>query len=189
MIQQLSWSITNLFVNRREIPEEDGEIYAFGFECILASAIQIFILVIAGLLFNCLIELAVYSLCFTQIKKHIGGWHANTHLACISGYTVVALAAVCLCSLLPNWVNYILLFIAISLIFAFAPIQHENNPKTDEEVNRARKISLLVSTVIAMCVCIISLSPYADYAIYGACGLLLASLSLIVPNKAGGEKE
>lgn len=183
MINQLAWSVTNLFIRREEIPDEDGEIYAFGFECILATAIQIVVLAFAGLIFGCLIELTLYSLCFTRIKGYIGGWHANTHFTCIFGYTVVALMSVCICRILPNWVSLIFLLIALKLIFKLAPIQHFNNPKTKEEIIKGRKTAITAASIISIIVCAIFISPFRIYSIYGACGFFIASLSLAFPNK------
>lgn len=183
MIQHLSWSITNLFIGNKTISEEDGDIYAFGFECMLATAVQICILFAVGLIFRCLIQITIFTIAFTQIKKYIGGWHANTHFTCIFGYTVMALISIYLCSIFPSWISYILLAVSLFFILAFAPVQHKNNPKTEEETTHARKVSLLTATIITVCICVILLSPLANYAIYGAGGLFVASLSLIIPNK------
>lgn len=183
MIQQLSWSITNLFISSKTIPEEDGDIYAFGFECILATAIQIIILLTAGLLFKCLIQLAIFTITFTQIKKYIGGWHANTHFTCIGGFTIVSLGMVYLCNLLPILGNAVFVLTALFLIIRFAPIQHVNNPKTEEEIIQGRKIVLLTTFIEVVIICITLISPFTQYAIFAAGGLFLASLSLIIPNK------
>lgn len=183
MIQQLSWSITNIFIDNKTIPNEDGEIYAFGFECMLATAIQIMVLLIAGLLFKCLTQLAIFTLAFTQIKKHIGGWHADTHFTCISGFTLASIVMVFSCSFIPIWGSIIFMLIALFLIYKFAPIQHTNNPKTKDEILQGRKIAIITTIIEIIIICVLLISPFAQYALYGAGGLFLASLSLIIPNK------
>ena len=186
MIQQLAWSVTNLFIRKEEIPAEDGEIYAFGFECMLSTAIQMVLLFIVGILFGRLVEIALYTACFTAIKRHIGGWHADSHFTCISGYTVIALGAVSLCRVLPEWASIFFVIIALALVLALAPIPHMNNPKTKTETAHARKVAVGAAIILATVICIVLLSPIASYAVFGACGLFVAAVSLLFDPKERG---
>lgn len=184
MIQQMAGVAARAFSRRDIIPRDDEEIYAFGFECMISAGLQAVILLVLGLVLGALPETVLFTGGFTGIKKHIGGWHADTHLACLSFSTLMTLCAVLLGRRVPGWGALICLGAALILVFLLAPIQHINNPKTNEELvllkKKARTISLVLAFGTTVCFCI-----FGQIAAHAALGLLAAALTLLIPNKKG----
>ena len=188
MIARLAWGIAGYLVRRGVVAAEDAEIYAFGFECRLSDTIQWTLLVAAGLATGRLPGVLAYSLGFTFIKKHIGGWHAAGHCSCFVLTTATAVLSDLLCGFLSWRFVFVLLPCALGLIFALAPVEHINNPKTAQERARGKGIARRRALVAAFAAALLTATPLRDLAVYAACGLLAAGVSLILPMR-GGERD
>lgn len=176
---------------KADLPAEEGEteVYAFGIECWLSSALQAAILFVVGLLTQKLVEIIAVSVCFTGVKKHVGGWHANHHWSCLTVGTATMLCAVLLGIITPWWVGYWLLIGANVIIYLLAPIPHANNPKTLEELHKSRRYALVMSYLLTLIIGLLLPTSFARYAVQGAYGLAMVAISLLVPNRGGEEVE
>lgn len=187
-------ALSDLLIQNQIIPEDNREIYEFGFECRLADATQLILLAIFALPLGLVAETACFTVCFTTIKRHIGGWHADSHEACLISTTAMAAAAVLTCvhteESLRLPVTMAFLLSAAALIIRYAPVLHRNNPKTEQEAREHRRFSLLVLSLQAVALLAALAAPVRGVLpLCGACGLFMAAFTLIIPNRKGGEWE
>lgn len=180
-MHHLACTLAELCVQNAVIPQEDGEIYAYGFECMLATLLQLIVFTVFGLLLHRLIPLALFALSFTAVKRYIGGYHAQSHLACVITTTVMGVVAVLVCACLPVWGTVPLLLAAACIILAVDCAPNPNNPLSKSALKRNRKCALIATAVELIAFSALFMSPFAPYAIYGACGLLMAACTLFIP--------
>jgi len=187
--------LSSLLIQKGIVPEDDREIYEFGFACKLADAAQLVLLALFALLSGLVMETACFAACFTTVKRHIGGWHAESHAACLCSTTAMTAASELVCvrigENLQIPVTIAFLAVAATLVIRFAPVIHRNNPKTAEETRKHRKYGLLVLNLQAALILTAAATfPYwRVLPLCGSCGLFTAAFTLIIPNRKGGNDE
>lgn len=187
-------ALSDILIQNQIIPEDDREIYDFGFECRLADVTQFIILAAFALPLGLVAETTCFTVCFTAIKRHIGGWHADSHGACLISTTIMTAASVLACAYIGDnrstsvTVGFILT--AALIIIRFAPVLHLNNPKSEQEKRKHRSLSLLVLSLQATAILAAMAAPIRGVLpLCCACGLFTAAFTLIIPNKRGGTQE
>ena len=111
------------------------------------------IVFIIGLIFGCTVETIIYIIFFSWIRQYSGGFHADTHLKCMSTYFTLYFLFVALLHYSNLSLN---LHIAISLlscayIIYNAPVQHCNQPLTlVEQKDNRHKAIIIVCVILVM---------------------------------------
>lgn len=188
MLERAAWTLTNYIVDRQIVVAEDSEVYAFGFECIIADIIQIAVLALVALIFRKPIETALYATGFSLVKQRIGGWHANSHFSCIATFTASTVLTFLGARYLSGWPVFVLTAVAVLLIVKLAPVIHYNNPKTPEQIVVARKQSLLATAIAVPVILLLYVFPITRaLSFYGAHGYFIAAITLLIPIR--GEEE
>lgn len=181
-MHKLSWKLTNSFVGRGVIEAEDAEVYAFGLQCLLSKILLMTIVLILALILDAVLPIALFTLCFWGIKKHIGGYHAESELVCftisISSVVVIPL----LCRFIPVFLSIPFAAVAFVLVMKLAPILHRNNPKTEEQYAECKKKARMMTLFYVAVILVVYFSPLREFAIYLSCGLLASVLTLLIPN-------
>lgn len=194
MIEAAAGMLSGLLILNGIVPEDDREIYEYGFACFIADAVQLTLLITFALLSRLIMETVCFAACFTTIKRHIGGWHANSHYLCICFTTTMTTASVLACVHTRKGLYMpmimVLLPVAAVLVIRFAPVLHCNNPKTEKEVHKHRKASLLILSLQAALILVAAtaLPRNQILSLCGACGLFAATITLIIPNREGGQE-
>ena len=98
MVAKLSHIIADFFICQKVVPEEQREIYEYGFELSISSLIGIFIVLAIGLISNKFWESIVFYIVFCFTRLFTGGFHASNHLLC-----KITFAAALLVVLLADW--------------------------------------------------------------------------------------
>lgn len=188
MIETFSDNISRYLVSIGAAKEEDREVVAYGLFHILSSALQVFVLVVAGLLLNSLTEFVAYVVCFTSLKRYIGGAHANKHWICLLGFTLMACISYFICRLIPEifipHVTIALSSFMVALVIDKAPAAHPDVPMTSAKTKRMRKISIYLSLIQFSAILLSSLilpKLAGLYILCGATGGLSAAVTLILP--------
>ena len=86
------------------------------------------------------------------LKSYTGGYHAKHYYECyiysIFTYIVLMVMNYIISDNYKPFIGIILLIISTIVIFKFAPIENENNPKTEEEMAKNKRISRIrISTL------------------------------------------
>lgn len=150
MIAFLGNKITDFFVYKKIVEKENKDIYQYGFEMLLSSLLTVFIVVIIGLFFNCLLEACVFYLVFATIRSYSGGFHANTYLKCKITFIIVLLSVLSLSFILDNIILSIysvipIVIFNILMLLKFAPIENKNKPIKDSDIKKHKIKSVLLN--------------------------------------------
>lgn len=78
MIAKLAQKMTAYFIKKNVINEEEKETYDYCFEVLIATVINLVILVMLGILTRRCIETAIFCVLFMLLRGAAGGYHANT---------------------------------------------------------------------------------------------------------------
>ena len=84
-MESLAKIITNSFISwtRKSYSEEDIEVFTYGIECFLNSAITDIILLLWGVITHTIIETVCWLFIFCTYRHYAGGAHAKTNEQCI----------------------------------------------------------------------------------------------------------
>lgn len=150
MITKLSHIIADFFIRKKIVPEEQREIYEYGFELSISSVIGITLVLAIGLISGKFWESVVFYIVFCFTRLFTGGFHAPNHLLCKLTFSSILLAVLVLARLLHGIEDYywfVLHFYSMVIVCQFAPIENPN-----KELTMRQKVKCKVISIIAMAV-------------------------------------
>lgn len=186
MIQKISRELSGVWATGGVIKPEDVEIYEYGLQLLISSAINILVIVAVSFALRLPFAWIPFIAAFIPLRTTAGGYHAKTHFSCIFSFGITFTLLLVLTRTVA-FVNSSICFgisslFSIAVIIAFSPVQASNKPLTIREAVRNRKRSI----IIAICFLIPAiLSLYlpalrCNYLATFYCGELAATISLIV---------
>lgn len=150
MIAKLSRIIADFFIRQKVVPEEQREVYEYGFELSISSFIGILIVLAIGLISGRFWESVVFYIVFCFTRLFTGGYHAPNHILCkvtFAGALLAVLAADWLLKEIESYYWFVLHFYSLVVVCWQAPI--ENSKK---ELTKRQKVKCKVISIIAMAV-------------------------------------
>ena len=154
MVVKLSSLICRYLINKRIIDTADVELYTYGFFLLFSDILFSSIIILFGLLFNCILEIIIFYILFRTIRVFAGGYHANSETRCEILTTTSFLLVSYIISISENYViETIVLGITVFAILAialFAPLDTPAKPLDTDEKKKYRKISLLILSIIVL---------------------------------------
>lgn len=154
----ITWALEYL-VKKAGLPSEDREIYYYGLDLMLFSAINIISLTLLGLLAGKVAETLILLVLFGLMQTQGGGYHAATHFRCFLGMLLMWCITIYLLQMSQALGE--LFFTALGIagtiaVFILAPIQHPNAPASREKLSRAHKIirSLCIGLLGSFLICL-----------------------------------
>ena len=184
MIAKLAKSTAYFFVEKQVVKKEDEEVYAYGMELLYSSILNIALAVIIAIITNTVYPTAAFLTAFIVMRQYIGGYHAKTHLGCMSILAAVLCCFVVLSRYIPTECEILISMPAIGLsmflILKFAPVEHPNKPLTDKEKSRLRKSGIISAFTVFILVLIMSVfTSTRRYGMYISLGQLTASTAML----------
>ena len=184
MIKQFSILFSERLISAQVIKPEDKNVYAYGFELVIASVISMFMIIIISLVTKNYFMWIPYLIAYIPLRTHAGGYHAKTHFVCISTHILVYLFFslsvnyLCTIKLLP----IISSLISFILILLFSPIETPNNPMTPNRRLMCRKISIIICAVnLAVSIVIFfSFNTYMHFIIFYFSGIIATTLLFVM---------
>lgn len=185
MIQAIAEEISLRLVANRIITIEKRKYYTYGIELVLTDFITFLSIALIGTLSGNIFISLVYALTYCSIRNYVGGYHCKTHMKCYC--TTLSLY---ISMLLFNYylsdnrliVSYILIAIAIPVIYIFTPVDYGNGPISDDGRKKYR-VKSIVLIAIAFAAFILSnvlhqteISFAISWAIFMVFSLMLLSL-------------
>ena len=82
MIANIALHITDYFIRKNIICEEDKAIYQYGFEMGISQTINIITTLTIGFIMRMPLESITFLLCFLTLRTYSGGYHASSNLKC-----------------------------------------------------------------------------------------------------------
>lgn len=150
MIAKLSRIIADFFVRQKVVPEEQREVYEYGFELSISSVIGILIVLAIGLVSRRFWESVVFYIVFCFTRLFTGGYHAPNHILCkvtFTGVLLAVLAADWLLKEIENYYWFVLHFYSLIIVCQFAPIENPNKEMTDRQKVKCKVISIVAMAV------------------------------------------
>lgn len=181
--------VTALLLKEKVIEKEYEEVYQYGMELLLSTALNFLIVLLLGAVF-CRIEAGIlYFFVLATVRTHAGGYHASTYFRCGCVYSVtflMVLGFVRVFSYIGVNFAYLMLSLLINNIFIWsqAPVLH-NRRMEDEEKRLARR-NAGVSCMIWMCIAMLlyRFYPAAAYTIL-ASGIMISVYMMVGKHKEG----
>lgn len=155
MIDELSDKIAGWLVKNTDKGKDEFEIFSYGISVMISFTISLASIFTIGLIFNLLIETAIYAFVFTCIRKFTGGYHCNTYLRCNLLYISCYVLSVAFVKLLSYfsfaWVVLLIAYLFSNIvIIRFSPIEHENKPIAIEDFFPLKLKAIAISVIFTM---------------------------------------
>ena len=148
MLNYIVRSITNNWAESGFISDKDKDIYEYGLNLVLFSALNLFAILLTALITERLVESVILIAVTVPLQMFGGGYHAKTHLKCFLimylGWWVVMLVA----PIMNTFVTMCIIVLSVSTIFWFAPVAHKNVPIS---VGQRNKMKMLTRKFVVIC--------------------------------------
>lgn len=150
MIAKLSRIIADFFIRQKVVPEEQREVYEYGFELSISSVIGILIILAIGLVSGRFWESVVFYIVFCFTRLFTGGYHASTYLGCkltFAGVLLAVLAVDWLLKEIESYYWFILHFYSLVVVCGLAPIENPNKELTERQRAKCKVVSIVAMVV------------------------------------------
>lgn len=163
MLQQIAVNFTDYLVKKNVAKQEDREIYIYGFEALFSTLVNTILVIISGILLGILKETIIYVIGFAILRVYCGGYHAKTHIGCVTYFGVLYFSSMALIYFFPY--QYSASFSVASAILSylfilkFAPIEHKNRPFVGNEFAVFRRAARIIGFLE---VCVITIIAFTQ---------------------------
>lgn len=182
VINFVAESLLNKLINNQVISNEDRDVYKYGLEVFISLLTKIIFLTIIACIFNIIIEMAIFASTFFILRINAGGYHAKTFLGCFIATVMFIFITIQILNniLVPFYFTFIMLIIANTLIFLYAPVDTPNKVLTQKEYSIYRKRSLKFAALFTLGIISIYLLDATKlyYCNIGVFAFLLESITL-----------
>lgn len=148
MIYKVSGCITRLLCKESIIPEDQMELYDYGFQITIANAANFVIALLIGFCFHAVPQMAFIYCIFVSLRFFCGGYHANSYGRCFLLFAATCMACLWAAEWMAGCREGRLLLLPTSLlllglcIWKRAPVENPNRPMTDVEKKIFKKRSI-----------------------------------------------
>lgn len=153
MISKCANAITEFIVKKTLIEVGDKDIYKYGFEMIISVVVNLFFVILAGLLFNQVLLSIISFFVFAMIRMQCGGYHADSYIKC-NLYLFITFILIMFFTYSFKINSYSRLFFLLVHIYvpifmvAFAPVKSFQSDNESEVEKRTLKIKSVVRVLI-----------------------------------------
>lgn len=182
MITSLAQFITGYLIKNNIIDNTKFDIYIYGFEIMISNIICFSIGLIIGVIFSQLIEIIIFLIVFSLMRRYCGGYHADTYLKCDSIFAINIFVVMTLTRMISRYsiyAHFIIVCISFISILFLAPVENKYKPLTIED----KKKHKLSAIILAFMVIIISSILYfikIQYSIITDMALITVAISMII---------
>lgn len=155
MLHKLSKTIAFLLQSKHCFEKEELDVYVYGVELVLSSALGILLILTLSIVFSMLWEGLLFLVAFTALRSYTGGYHCYTYLRCNMLYVGTFL----ICVLLYRWLSPVtpaMWAVAVpsllgsgGIISKYSPVVHKNKPLDAVQKKSCRKKAVAVYAGLA----------------------------------------
>ena len=159
LIEKAATSIARAWVKNDIIESSLINVYRYGFEISLSSALGMCLVILTGLIFFNIWNSILFLLTFIPIRMYCGGYHADSYLRCnISMLCTFSITALCAHHIEASIVTIIMMsLIGMIIIAACCPVENKYKPLDDKQKKKCKIVSLaLLGIAIAICLTLYS---------------------------------
>lgn len=185
MYHLVAVKITDHFIKKKIVDAQKKDIYYYGFEVLISSAMYFLIFLGIALISQSLVASVFFWLGLFIVRKVAGGHHAGSYQKCHILFAANHILFVILLKLLDQSIYYVSILAILSLcilcIVCFAPVDHKNKPFIKNEYKRYKRFSIIYSIVLVAIVVAfaIKLLKVNTFAFGFSIGTLSATISLL----------
>ena len=160
MLNSLIQKSTDYLISHNIIEADDRDIYEYGFHSLYSNIIIFSVIGLTSIMIRQFPQTVIYHIAFILMRNNAGGYHAKTQLRCFFMSTIIWLLSLWMITNVSSTLASICfaLFSTI-LIWAKAPIEHENNPMNEKKYIRMKIRSRIISAILFLIVVILCLLP------------------------------
>lgn len=180
MIEAISMKISKSLLKSNAINQNELNVYAYGIQLLILGIVDWCITFLFMLLIGEIYLSIAYLSVFFTLRKHCGGYHAETHIRCIVISNTVYVLSV-LVSANMQYENFTTLLLVgeiinFIIIYKFSPVEHPNKHIEPIEMARHRKIGRIYNLVFGFVAIGLVLGSINQY----ACAIFMAQLSVSI---------
>lgn len=145
-MKKIAEGITQKLIEHQIVSEEDRAIYEYGFWQGMVLIVNTLSIMAFGLLLGMLWQSLVFTVAYSILRIHAGGYHAKTQGGCY----ILSMLLITTALLAIKWVAWnalhclIITFLSGVIIFVLAPVEDHNKPLDEIEQKEYRKRSILI---------------------------------------------
>ena len=132
MLHNFSVDLAHSFYAGKEHTNDDIEIYAYGLEVFLATALQLVTFLTLGLILGQALTTVAFLIGFIPLRSVAGGYHAQTHLRCFLGFALIYTLFLGMLQIVPlnlsAWMAISFVALSAIAVLALAPLSDKNRP-------------------------------------------------------------
>lgn len=153
MINKISAILSEEIRLRLNSSDNETEIYAYSIEVLISLFINLIILFFMAFILKKTVELIIFIVFFSVLRSFAGGYHAKTHIECISLSLSLFILSALSSTYLIEYGKIILItgiLFSITMVFVFAPSESENKPLGKKEYKKYKIISRIMVIVLSL---------------------------------------
>lgn len=152
-IEYLCNLVVKGWIKRNIITEEFEEWYTFGLYSFVSGIINIFMLIVLGIILGCITETLVYMTAFILSREFMGGYHCDTPLRCkiVSIIIYLLVMSINYFNIFDNYILYMIIggFIFGNIvIYIFCPVQNHNKILEKSLQKKYKIISYVIYNIL-----------------------------------------
>ena len=152
MVSKISGQITNRWIRKKIIQEEESTIYQFGLEHMIISALQIVVIVGLGMMFRAVIECIIFVVAFAWLRSYAGGYHASTRASCFVLTTIIIILGLSVIKLVEISNQWCMMLLGVSgiMIFILTPVEVKNKPldRIETIIYREKSLKIWLAEIV-----------------------------------------
>ena len=198
MIHNLAKRVADVFVRYGESSEENADIYAYIWEAIIATIINIGISLIVSTILGSPLRGIAFVIAFAFMRRYCGGYHASTHMKCIISFNCIMICAIVVVNLLVAYqlsaISFIIAVLGFAGIYILSPFEGDNKSTSMENVlvkkqkSRRYAFILLLKTGLGNIILSWDISFSVSIAMFAvACSLIAAQLRSVYQEKKNNQ--
>lgn len=153
MINKISAILSEELSSRQKSTVDEKEIYAYSIEVLLSLIFNLIILSVTAIILKKIPELIIFIMFFSGLRTFAGGYHAKTHVECMSISFVIFIIS----AMSNTWfvafgkiVMIVGILASVLLVFIYAPTDSENKPLNSNEKNKFMMISRIIVVIFSV---------------------------------------
>ena len=151
MISFICNRLADFLCKKEIIPQDEKEIYVYGYEMILTTILGAVLVFVTALLSCRLIEAFCFFVVFVLTRQYCGGYHAQTRIICSVVFMLCYISVLLFSAAIGNdfsWAVHLVIFGAyFAAILLYAPVENVNKPLTETDIQVNRRKSVIISLV------------------------------------------
>ena len=187
--------ITDYYIKKGHIVQEDREVYEYGFHLIFSDIINFSLILIIGVLLHQLINSIIFLAVFCSLRQFAGGFHAKKYWICRMAMAITFLGVSLVSAIFAKYrevqfVCIVLNILDFALVCRLAPIEHINKPLDSAQRKTNKHRAIILSALLAMAsTVLIIMDIHIGIVISNTLSSVIVLMVIAIINKKGEKRD